>query len=204
MRKLVLLAALVTIGVSVSAKEVTVADGREIPEIRPCVDIIARGELQSVGQPERLADGNSIFSQEVYTWRFTKRDVVFGDLRESELELSRTDRELIWPEPSQVDVLVLLARRDGGIRYLGSLSLKKDEQGRVYVPILDPDHISVASRSGDWRPDALMNFAKPVSDRDVLHEPQSEEAGEPLVVARLYADDIPALMAAARAEDCWR
>jgi hypothetical protein len=49
----------------------------------------------------------------------------------------------------------------------------------------------------DWQPAALMAFAKPVAE-DFWND------GGQRIAARLYLDDIPALMAAARGEDCWR
>ena len=198
MRALALLAMLATIAATASAKEIEVSDG-PIPQIRPCIDIVARGELRSIGAPESLALGDSVFAQEIYTWRFTKRDVLVGHMQEANRDLSRADHAFIWPQPPVEDVLVLLAKRRGGIAYLGSLWIDRDERGRAFVPILHPDDISEPTRARDWRPAALMDFARPVAQADEV-----QDDGGPRVIARLYLADIPALLEAARAEDCWR
>jgi len=199
MKASVLLATLaVMIVVPASAKEIEVPDG-SVPEIRPCIDIVARGDLRSIGEPESLVVEDSVLAQETYTWRFIKRDVLVGRMQEASRNLSRTDHALVWPQPPVDDVLVLLAKRRGGIAYMGSLRVDKDERGRAFVPIFHPDDMSEAIRARDWRPAALMDFAKPVA-----HVDDVQDDGGPRVVARLYLEDIPALLAAARDEDCWR
>jgi hypothetical protein len=184
------------------AKDVSVPDGEAIPEIRPCIDVMARGELESLGEPEPLDIEDDYIGHEVYTWRFTKREVVFGEMPEASKDLRRADHALVWPQPPRDDVLVLLARKGRGTRYLRPLPVSNDEQGRAFVPILHPDDIYEPLRSGDWRPDALMQFTRPVVEEAGNNV---QDDGGPRVIARLYLEDIPALMAAsARDEDCWR
>lgn len=203
MRTLVLLAMVAATGAAASAKEIEVADGLEIPAVRPCIDIVARGDLRSVGEPEPFYFEDDLIGHEIYTWRFTTREVLFGDMPKGTRDLSRSDHALVWPQPPSKDVLVLLTRRGNGLRFLESLSVRQDREGRRYVPILRADDVNYGGRSRDWRPDALSSFARPVP-RATDSAAHGGNTDAERVVARLYLEDFPALMEAARTEDCWR
>ena len=199
MRGVALASVLLAFGGAASASEITATDGESPPAVRPCIDIVARGSLEPVGDPVSIPDDSRAVPRAVYASRFTKREVLLGELSDQTLNLSRIE-ELRALRLQADDVVVLLGERGQGTRFSEWLPVWQDDSGSAFVPIFHSDDVAAPIRSRDWRPAALERFAKPV----MAKADGVQDDGGPRLVARLYLDDIPAMMAAARDEDCWR
>jgi hypothetical protein len=197
------------------ARDVAVAEGESIPDIRPCVDGVARGTLHSTGEPVLIDDPDNLFGNSIYFYRFKPRSTIVGKQSRKSLKLSRGGHAL--RDVHVRDAIVFFgSNADGRTRFVDWAWVWHDNKGRAFIPVWYwPD---AKYRNGDWRPANAANFAKPVTYRarqpywdDVELTAEDVEAG--LVERRgeryvllngIYLDDIPKMLEAAKQEACWR
>ena len=201
--------------VAQAQQEIGVKDGEAVPNLRPCIDFIARGNTRATGEYQHVAIEDDMLGHGYHFARFRRADNIVGRGR-------RTFRFRVFSHATPR----LLTQRDGVIftrangreqSFVDWAWVWTDSRGRDFIPIMawpDPEH-----RASGWEPAAIRSFVKPVAyqmpqpfwDRDGL---DPEEFDEPDLFVRhgkqahvrfgLYLSDLPALMAAAKGESCWR
>jgi hypothetical protein len=201
---------------AMAQQEVSVADGEQIPNMRPCVDYAGRGALRTVGEPMVPDDPDAIILDAIYSFRFHERATLFGPSKRGGVTLTKAYHSLY---PLDIaETVVFTADWRGRDRMVDWEWVWRDHAGRPFLPITGwPDP---GSRNRDWHPLAIRQFAKPVSYRNpqpfwpgALSDPGYAEHAPELFLVRgknvivrygLYLSDIPALLKAAKSEPCWR
>ena len=219
-----LLAAVLMSGPAMAQRQIRVAEGEILPDLRPCIDYAGRGWLRMTGAyPD--PDPDSIIDYPTYIYRFTQRQALFGASRRQPFEVYRRGHALRRVDVK--DALVFVQDAPGGVRFPGWEWIWTDRAGRKFVPVFE---WPTKERLGvDWKPLAFRRFAKRVSyadpqpywrdigwpDHRAIETEEYEEVPEqdrlfdgganPRVRYGLYLSDLPALLKAANAEeDCWR
>lgn len=181
-------------------------------EKRYCVDFVARGHLQSVGEPEQLDIPDAVIVQSIYRFRFDKRDELYGHMSWRSTVLMKAGHGL--RPVDQPDAVVYIGRWRLRTQYFGDDLVWRDTNGRAFIPIFDWPNPEDPMR---WIPQSIRQFAKPVDypDRqgaveigidakDAIPGLIETRDGRTRVLFGLYLDDIPAMMKAARSEPCKR